>query len=128
MAHLAFRSHLGRAVIGLGLATSALSACPDRAVPHAGADATAYLIAVVVRPGYNFASSADALEYGHGVCDKVAGGRGYGQLLHEIEVDFNTSDEYQAQYLVNQAVDNLCPALIWQLRSSADHYVPPVTG
>ena len=31
-------------------------------------------------------------------------------------------DDYQAAYLINQAVNELCPALIWQLRNSAAHY------
>lgn len=88
----------------------------------ARADAVAYLVNVTVRPGYNFANAADALTYGHGICDKVAAGQSYAQILDEIRSDFNTNDEYQASYLVTQAVNELCPALIWQLRNSAAHY------
>jgi hypothetical protein len=35
------------------------------AQPSAHADEVAYLVNVMVRPGYNFASAADALAYGH---------------------------------------------------------------
>jgi hypothetical protein len=33
--------------------------------------------------------------------------------------------DYQASYLITQAVNELCPALIWQLRNSATNYRPP---
>lgn len=52
-------------------------------------------------------------------CDEVAHGRGYADLIGALEADFNTTDQYQASYLISQAVNELCPALIWQLRSSA---------
>ena len=39
--------------------------------------------------------------------------------------DFGTDDDYQASYLVSQAVNELCPAQIWQLRNSAAHYQSP---
>jgi hypothetical protein len=48
--------------------------------------------------------------------------------MGDVKADFNTSDEYQASYLISQAVNDLCPALIWRLRNSAAHYRPPVTG
>jgi Protein of unknown function (DUF732) len=102
----------------LGVATSAL-------VPYAHADAVAYLFNVTVRPGYNFPNAQAALDYGHGVCDKVSGGRSYAQVMDDVKADFTTSDEYQASYLISQAVNELCPALIWQLRNSAAHYRPP---
>ena len=38
---------------------------------------------------------------------------GYPQLMVEVKADFNTSDEYQASYLISQAAQELCPALIW---------------
>lgn len=124
MADFAVRADLVRRAVAL--AGIGIWAAIATGVPHAGADATAYLIAVIVRPGYNFVNAEEALDYGHGICDKLKAGQGYRQLLHEIEVDFSTSDEYQAQYLINEAVDNLCPAQIWQLRNSGRHYVPPV--
>jgi Protein of unknown function (DUF732) len=91
----------------------------------ARADTVAYLVNVTVRPGYNFANAAAALDYGYGICDKVAAGRGYADLVGDVKADFNTSDEFHASYLISQAVGELCPALIWQLRNSAANYRPP---
>ncbi|MFZ1175218.1 MAG: DUF732 domain-containing protein [Mycobacterium sp.] len=93
--------------------------------PPAHADPVAYLVNVTVRPGYNFPSADAALAYGYRVCDKVRAGEPYGQIMTEVKNDFNTSDEYQASYLISQAVGELCPAQIWQLRQSAAGYVPP---
>ena len=90
----------------------------------ARADAVAYLVNVTVRPGYNFANADAALAYGHDICNKVASGRGYAAVISDVKSDFVTSDEYQVVYLINQAVNELCPALIWQLRNSAVHYRP----
>lgn len=95
------------------------------AIPVAHADVVAYLVNVTVRPGYNFANADDAIQYGQGICSKVAEGRTYPQLMGEVKTDFNTGDEFQASYLITQAVNELCPALIWQLRNSAAHYQPP---
>jgi hypothetical protein len=92
------------------------------AMPVASADAVAYLVNVTVRPGYNFANADQALAYGHGVCDKIAQGRPYAQLIADIKNDFNTSDGYQASYLITQSANELCPAQIWQLRTSAAGY------
>ena len=105
-------------VVGVGAAALAGAA-------SANADAVAYLVNVTVRPGYNFANADDALAYGHGICDKVDQGRTYAQIMGDVKADFNTSDEYQASYLITQAVNELCPASIWQLRNSAAHYQPP---
>ncbi|WP_236725543.1 MULTISPECIES: DUF732 domain-containing protein [Mycobacterium] len=96
--------------------------------PYARADVTAYLVNVTVRPGYHFANAHEALSYGHGICDKVSQGRTYPQVMGDVKADFNTSDEYQASYLISQAVNELCPALIWQLRNSAAHYRPPASA
>jgi len=96
--------------------------------PSARADVVAYLVNVTVRPGYNFANADAALSYGHGICDKVSQGRTYAQVMGDVKGDFNTSDEFQASYLISQAVNELCPALIWQLRNSAAHYRPPLAG
>jgi hypothetical protein len=93
--------------------------------PAAQADAVAYLVNVTVRPGYNFPNADAALAYGHSVCDRVAAGESYSQVMGEVKNDFNTSDEYQASYLITQSVGELCPAQIWQLRQSAAGYVPP---
>nr|WP_051073930.1 DUF732 domain-containing protein [Mycobacterium sp. JS623] len=96
--------------------------------PCARADVVAYLVNVHVRPGYSFPTANAALGYGYGICDKVSAGRAYAQVMGEVKADFETSDEYQASYLINQAVNELCPAQIWQLRNSAAHYRPPPVG
>ncbi len=125
MACLAIRPGVSRTVacllFALCAATALLSAAPARA------DTVAYLINLTVRPGYNFASADAALAYGHGICDEVATGRGYRQIMTDIRTDFNTTDEYQASYLIAQAVNELCPPLIWQLRNAATHYQPPAS-
>jgi hypothetical protein len=101
-----------------GVAALALAPC-------ARADVVAYLVNVTVRPGYQFANADAALSYGYGICDKVSQGRSYAQVMGDVKADFSTSDEYQASYLISQAVNELCPALIWQLRNSAAHYQAP---
>jgi hypothetical protein len=95
------------------------------AVPlQANADPVVYLNSINARGGYNFPNGDAALAYGRGVCDKVAAGHSYAQLSGEVEADLNNSDEYQANYLIGQAVNELCPELIWQLRNSAANYRP----
>jgi hypothetical protein len=91
----------------------------------AHADTVAYLVNVTVRPGYNFANAADALSYGHTVCTDIGSGRSYDAVMGRIKSDFDNPDDYQASYLINQSVNELCPALIWQLRKSAATYRPP---
>jgi Protein of unknown function (DUF732) len=93
--------------------------------PPAHADTVAYVINVTVRPGYNFANADDALSYGHTVCTNIGSGRSYADVIGQIKSDFNNPDDYQASYLITQAVNELCPALIWQLRNSAATYRPP---
>jgi hypothetical protein len=125
------RAVFGR--ISIMLSIGVLAACAVAAAamlvlaPCARADVVAYLVNVHVRPGYNFPNADAALGYGYGICDKVSAGRAYTQLMGEVKADFATSDEYQASYLINQAVNELCPAQIWQLRNSAAHYRPPPT-
>lgn len=108
--------------IGVLLGVGAVGAAGLTAAPNADADQVAYLVNVTVRPGYNFTDPDSALAYGNGVCDKIAAGRSYGQLIGDVEADFGTTNEYQASYLINQAANELCPALIWQLRNSAANY------
>jgi hypothetical protein len=93
-------------------------------IQRAHADGVAYLVEVTVRPGYNFANADSALGYGYQVCDKVSQGRRYADLIGDVKADFQTGDEFQASYLVDKAVNELCPAQIWQLRQSAAHYRP----
>jgi Protein of unknown function (DUF732) len=115
--------YIARIVMVLAVAASGYAAVIGSA--PARADAVAYLVNVTVRPGYNFPNAAAALDYGHRICDKVAAGRRYADLVGDVKADFFTSDEFQASYLISQAVGELCPALIWQLRSSAANYRPP---
>jgi hypothetical protein len=93
--------------------------------PPASADVVAYLVNVHVRPGYNFPNADAAIGYGNSICDRVAAKMSYAQLVEEVKADFNTSDYYQGAYLINQAVNELCPAQIWQLRQSAAGYRLP---
>jgi hypothetical protein len=99
------------------------AACASLLWPlRASADAVGYLVNVTVRPGYGFADAYEALAYGHSLCDKVAAGEDYGRLVDDVIGDFNADPDFQAAYLVGQAVNVLCPQLIWQLRNSAAHY------
>ena len=91
----------------------------------AGADTVAYLVNVHVRPGYNFPNADAAIGYGNTICDRVAAKMGYSQLVEQVKADFHTTDYYQGAYLINQAVNELCPAQIWQLRQSAGGYTLP---
>ena len=93
-----------------------LSAAP------ASADTVAYLVNVHVRPGYNFPNAEAAIGYGNTICDRVAAKMPYAELVNQLKADFHTTDYYQAGYLINQAVNELCPAQIWQLRQSAAGY------
>ena len=93
--------------------------------PQANADVVAYLVNVHVRPGYNFPNADAAIGYGNSVCDRVAAKMTYAQLVEQVKADFNTADYYQGAYLINQAVNELCPAQIWQLRQSAAGYTVP---
>jgi len=114
---------------GVGFACAGLFGAGTVAVtPCVRADAVAHLVNVAVCPGYNFANADEALSYGHAMCDKVSAGRSYAQVMGDVKADFNTSGEYQASYLISQAVNERCPALIWQMRHSPAHYRPPVTA
>jgi hypothetical protein len=114
----------GVVLAAAGLAGVGISAV----VPNAHADAVAYLVNVTVRPGYQFANADDALNYGRGICAEVAQGRSYADVMTGVESDFDNPDEYQASYLITQAVNELCPSMIWQLRNSAAYYRPPATS
>jgi hypothetical protein len=111
-------SFMKRAIVAL---TAALSV-PLAAAPTAAADTVAYLVNVHVRPGYNFPNAEAAIGYGRTICDRVAAKMSYAQLVDQVKADFRTTDYYQGAYLINQAVNELCPAQIWQLRQSAAGY------
>jgi hypothetical protein len=93
----------------------------------AHADAVAYLVNVTVRPGYHFANADDALTYGRGICAEVAQNRPYADVMAGVKSDFDNPDEFQASYLITQAVNELCPSMIWGLRNSAANYRSPTT-
>lgn len=124
MADLAIRTRIARTVFAAAVLPSGV-VCALASAPDGQADAVAYLVNVTVRPGYNFANADTALAYGHTICDKVAAGRSYPQIMGDVRSDLSTSDEFQASYLITQAVNELCPAQIWTLRSSAAGYRPP---
>lgn len=107
------------AAVGTVFGAGAISA------PAANADVVAYLVNVHVRPGYNFPNADAAIGYGNSICDRVAAKMSYAQLVDEVNADFHTGDYYQGGYLINQAVNELCPAQIWQLRQSAAGYTGP---
>ena len=108
--------------IAAALATAAATVA---LAPPAGADTVAYLVNVHVRPGYNFPNADAAIGYGNTICDRVAAKMGYAQLVDQVKADFHTTDYYQGAYLINKAVNELCPAQIWQLRQSAGGYTLP---
>lgn len=85
-----------------------------------GASTGAYIINVTVKP-YNF-PNGDAFGYGYGLCDRVRQGLTYPQLIGGVKADFNNDDEWSAVYLINQAIGELCPDQIWQLRQVAMGY------
>jgi Protein of unknown function (DUF732) len=84
-----------------------------------------YVYDVMARRHYNFANPADGIAYGHGICDKVGRDDSYAQVMGDVKNDVIPNDEFSANYLVSNAVNLLCPTLIWQLRNSAAHYQPP---
>ncbi|MGB9250396.1 MAG: DUF732 domain-containing protein [Mycobacterium sp.] len=83
-----------------------------------------YVYDMTVRRQYNFPNN-DALAYGHGVCDKVGQGEGYGQIIGDVKRDVTPNDQFAANYVVGYSVNLLCPELIWQLRNSSGGYIPP---
>ena len=87
-----------------------------------------YVYDVMVRRHYNFSNPNEAVDYGHGICDKVSRGESYAQVMGDVKNDIVPNDEFAANYLVSYAVNLLCPAQIWQLRNSAAHYQPPAGG
>jgi len=84
-----------------------------------------FIYDITVRKQYSFASAADAINYAHGICDKLSNGASYPQVMGDVKNDVRPNDEYSANYLVTNAVNIFCPAQIWQLRNSAANYLPP---
>jgi hypothetical protein len=63
--------------------------------------------------------------YRQGMCDNVSGGGTYALIGADKKSGFTTSDEYQASHLIDKAVNELCPAQIWQLPNLAAYNEPP---
>jgi hypothetical protein len=116
-----------RFVAGPALAAAVSLGVSLAVAPCAGSDVVAYLVNVTVRPGYNCANADDAVRYGQTICGKVGASTAYGSLIDDVKADFSTADGYQGAYLIDQAVNELCPALIWHLRNSAAGYRAPGT-
>jgi hypothetical protein len=66
------------------LAVPALLACGAAGVVSAAlarADAVIYPVDVTVRPGDNLTTAADVLAYAHGICARIAQGRGDADVM-----------------------------------------------
>jgi hypothetical protein len=111
------------AFTALIVATAAIAVQP---LAHAGPanPEQEYVYDVTVRRAYNFPNN-DAVGYGYGICGKVSGGEGFAQVMGDVKNDVTPSDEFAANYLVANAVGELCPEQIAQLRNSAAGYQPP---
>lgn len=97
-------------------------ASPANAVP---APEVEYAYNVIVRRHFDFPNN-DALGYGREMCDKVARGVPYADVMADAKRDVFPNDEQAANYVVSYAVGILCPSQIWQLRNSAAGYRPSV--
>lgn len=110
-------------IVGVTFSGGALALAPwSHAAP---APEVEYVYDVTVRRHYSFATPADAVTYGYGICEKVSHGAGYAQVMNDVKNDVRPSDEFAANYLVSNAVNLLCPDQLWQLRNTAANYVPP---
>jgi hypothetical protein len=114
--------------LGARIVTIVLLGVSVFGAPIAGADPMAYLVNVTVRPGYGFPNAEAALSYGRGICGEVSAGRSYALVMRDVKAYLATPDEYQASYLISQAINELCPTQIPRLRNSAAHYRPPAGG
>jgi hypothetical protein len=115
-----------RARQGLAMATAAVLAqgVGGYAIPCASAvpgPEVEYVYNVIVRRHFNFPNN-DALGYGWTICNKVRSGVPYAGVLADTKRDVFPNDEQAANYVVSYAIGILCPAQIWQLRSSAAGY------
>jgi hypothetical protein len=116
------RRWLAALVVGATFSGVLTAAPRAHAVP---APEVEFIYDITVRRQYSFANAADAINYAHGICDKLTNGASYAQIMGDVKNDVRPNDEYAANYLVTNAVNIFCPAQIWQLRNSAGNYVPP---
>ncbi|QVI27299.1 DUF732 domain-containing protein [Mycolicibacterium neoaurum] len=93
-------------------------AIPAAAVP---APEVEYTYNVIVRRHFVFPHN-DALGYGFALCDKVARGVTYRDVMADVKAEVFPNDEQAANYVVSYAVGILCPAYIAQLRQTAAGY------
>ena len=75
----------------------------------------AYLINVGVRPDYHFGDADDVIGYGHELCNRGFQGRWPWTDHRRVKAGFATSNEFRTSYLLSPAVNELCPAVTWQL-------------
>jgi hypothetical protein len=120
---LMIRKSLVAAIIAAAAVAGVLLAPAPRAYAAPNPEVE-YVYDMTVRRQYNFPNN-DALAYGHGVCDKVGQGEGYGQVIGDVKRDVTPNDQFAANYVVGYAVNLLCPELTWQLRKSSGGYIPP---
>jgi hypothetical protein len=116
-----------KSLVAVIVAAAALGGLPQAPLPRAYAapnPEVEYVYDMTVRRQYGFPNN-DALAYGHGVCEKVGQGEGYGQVIGDVKRDVTPNDQFAANYVVGYAVNLLCPELTSQLRKSAGGYIPP---
>jgi hypothetical protein len=99
---------------GSCLAASPSACAPLIPPPRAHADTVANLMNATARPCCNFASTDDPVVCGDWIRNEFAACNG--------NANFQTVDEHQASYLITQAVSELCPERVQQLRNSAASY------
>jgi hypothetical protein len=112
------------AITAVAVVAGSISLAQDLRASGAPAPDVEYVYDVMVRRHYSFADPAEAINYGHGICDEVGRGDSYAQVMGEAKNDVVPNDEFAANYLISYAVNLLCPALIWPLRNSAANYRP----
>lgn len=112
-----------RKLLAVVLGSAAAVAGSLSLAPAAQADDLGFIINTTLGPGTSFPNGQAALDYGHNLCDQLAGGVGYPALATQIKNDFGPN-EYKVSYLLSQATEMLCPAQIWWLRESAAGYKP----
>lgn len=66
-----------------------------------------------VRPGYTFANADQAVEYGHGICDKIAQGTSYAAAVGDVKAEFNS----EARQRTKPALKASCKPARWARRS-----------
>lgn len=113
------------AITAAAVVAGAVTPVPVPRAYAAPAPEVEYVYDVMVRRHYNFANPTEAVDYGHGICEKVGRRDSYAQVMGAVKNDVVPNDEFAANYLVSYAVNLLCPGLIWQLRNSAAGYRPP---